>query len=126
MSIALLALKVTRVFEKRLHRAFRTTDQDSHTLTLEDALTALSRITYLYYPIKDKTAARLPRPDAIQSEILSALGISFPTTAAYAISPIAKKEAPPDTGPRACGYRPGPMHRRFARPEVYRRAFRAR
>ncbi|MGH8521853.1 MAG: IS1634 family transposase [Gammaproteobacteria bacterium] len=83
--IALLALKLTRLFERRLHRAFGTTDEDPHALTLDDALTALSRMTYLYYPVNDKTFARLPRPDAIQSAIFSALGITFPNTAARAL-----------------------------------------
>ena len=83
--IALLALKLTRLFESHLHRAFGTTDDDPHALTLDDALTALSRITYLYYPINDRTFARLPRPDATQSAIFSALGITFPNTAAKAL-----------------------------------------
>jgi len=83
--IALLALKLTRLFESHLHRAFGTTDDDPHALTLDDALTALSRITYLYYPINDRTFARLPRPDATQSAIFSALGITFPNTAARAL-----------------------------------------
>jgi len=80
--IALLALKLTRLFEERLHRAFSTTDEDPHALTLDDALTTLSRITYLYYPIQGKTVARLPRPDALQSALFSALGLPFPNTAA--------------------------------------------
>jgi transposase len=83
--IALLALKVTRFFEERLHRVFGTTDDDPHALTLEDALTALARITYLYYSIQGKTLTRLPRPDAIQSALFSALGIPFPNTAARAL-----------------------------------------
>jgi hypothetical protein len=68
-----------------LHRAVGTTDDDLHALTLDDALTALSRMTYLYYPINDTTFARLPRPDAIQSAIFSALGITFPNIATRAL-----------------------------------------
>ncbi|MGH8613166.1 MAG: IS1634 family transposase [Gammaproteobacteria bacterium] len=83
--IALLALKITRLFESQLHRAFGTTDDDPHALTLDDALTALSRITYLYYPLNGKTFAPLPRPDAIQSAILSALGTTFPTPTATVV-----------------------------------------
>ncbi|MGH8614053.1 MAG: hypothetical protein ACREYF_19005 [Gammaproteobacteria bacterium] len=78
MFITLLALKVTRLFEQRLHRVFGTTDDDPHALTLDDALTALSCITYLYYPIQGKTVARLPRPDAIQSALFSAPRHSLP------------------------------------------------
>lgn len=79
--IAMLALKITRLFETHVHRTFGTTDEDPHALTLADALMALSRMTYLYYSINGKTFARLPRPDAIQSAIFSALRISFPNTA---------------------------------------------
>jgi hypothetical protein len=80
--IAMLALKITRLFEDQMHRAFGTTDVDPHALTLDDALMALSRITYLYYPVNGQTIARLPRPDDRQSAIFSALGISFPQPAA--------------------------------------------
>jgi len=48
----MLALKITRLFEDKLQERFGTTDQDPNTLTVGDALTALSRITYLYYHIK--------------------------------------------------------------------------
>ena len=48
----MLALKVTRLFEDRLHQAFGTTDDHPHALIFDDALLALSRITYLYYEAK--------------------------------------------------------------------------
>ena len=50
--VAMLALKITRAFEDKLRAVFNTTDQDAHTLTVDDALIALSRITYLYYRVK--------------------------------------------------------------------------
>jgi transposase len=47
--VPMLALKIIRFFEDKLQARFGTTDQDASTLTVGDALTALSRITYLYY-----------------------------------------------------------------------------
>ena len=48
-------------------------------LTVSDALAALSRLCLLEYPIDDKTKlTRLPNPDARQKEILAALGVSLP------------------------------------------------
>jgi transposase len=83
--VAMLALKITRLFEHKLQARFGTTDQDANTLTLGDALTALSRITYLYYHIKGQVFARLPRLDALQQAIFEALGLNFPCRAARAM-----------------------------------------
>ena len=59
--IAMLALKITRLFETHVHRTFGTTDEDPHALTLADALMALSRMTYLYYStVKPSPACRVP------------------------------------------------------------------
>lgn len=75
----LLALKLSRELERRLQAAFGTTDADPHTVTLSDALAALSRLCLLHYQVDDKTKfTRLPRPDARQREILRALGVSLP------------------------------------------------
>jgi transposase len=82
--VAMLALKITRLFEQKIHPTFGTTDQDPKALTLEDALTALSRITYLHYQVNDQTFARLPRLDETQTAIFDALGISFPKSTAKA------------------------------------------
>lgn len=76
--VAMLALKITRAFEDRLRAVFKTTDEDAHTLTVDDALTVLSRITYLNYRVKDQVVARLPQLDAHQQSIFAALGITFP------------------------------------------------
>jgi transposase len=76
--IAMLALKITRECEEKLHRFFGTTEEDPKALTIDEALLALSRITYLYYQVKDKTFVRLPRLDDLQSAIFTALGIPFP------------------------------------------------
>ncbi|HZD41031.1 MAG TPA: hypothetical protein VE131_09940 [Terriglobales bacterium] len=83
--VAMLALKITRLFEHKLQARFGTTDQDANTLTIGDALTALSRITYLYYHIKGQVFARLPRLDALQQAIFEALGLNFPRRAARAV-----------------------------------------
>lgn len=83
--VAMLALKITRLFETRLHRAFGTTDDHPHALTLDDALSALSRVTYLYYQVNDQSVARLPRLDALQSSIFQALDIKFPRYASEVV-----------------------------------------
>lgn len=83
--VAMLALKITRLFEEKLQAKFGTTDQDPNAITIEDALTALSRITYLYYNIKGKVFARLPRLDDLQCAIFNALGLRFPPREARAV-----------------------------------------
>ena len=75
----MLALKLTRQLEQRLQAVFGTTDTDRHTVTLPDALAALSRLCLQNYEIDEKTmVTRLPRPDADQKQILAALGVSLP------------------------------------------------
>jgi hypothetical protein len=75
----MLALKVSREMEKRLQEAFGTTDSDPYAITLPDALSSLSRLCFLHYPIDaDTTVTRLPRPDVKQKEILTALGVVLP------------------------------------------------
>jgi hypothetical protein len=54
--------------------------QESGAITPEGALVALGRITYLYTTGRDgQRRAHLPRPDAHQSKILEAIGLSFPS-----------------------------------------------
>ena len=75
----MLALKISREMERRLHAAFGTTDTHPHGITLPDALAALSRLCLQHYEIDGgHTVTRLPRPDERQKEILQALGVSLP------------------------------------------------
>jgi transposase len=75
----MLAMKISREMERRLQAAFGTTDSDPHTITLPDALAALSRLCLLNYLIDaDTTVTRLPRPDVRQKQILTALGVVLP------------------------------------------------
>lgn len=76
--IAMLALKITRLFEEKLHQAFGTTDDNPDALTSEEALMALSRITYLHYEENGQSTTRLPRPDTLQANLFRALGLPFP------------------------------------------------
>jgi len=75
----LLALKISREMERRLHAALGTTEANPQATTLPDALEALSRLCLQHYEIDEKTTVtRLPRPDARQKEILNALGVNLP------------------------------------------------
>lgn len=77
--VAMLALTITRQFEQSLRQAFGAIGQEDDAITLDDALLALGRLTYLY--TTDRTGERqahLPRPDPLQSKILDALGLSIP------------------------------------------------
>ena len=75
----MLALKLSREIERRLHAQFGTTDRDPHAITLPDALTALSSLCLLHYRIDEKTTVtKLPQPTANQKQILRALGVSLP------------------------------------------------
>jgi hypothetical protein len=83
--IAMLALKITRHLEAQLHQAFGTTDTDPYAMTGEDALLALSRLTYLIHEVNGVSYARLIQPDAEQNALLQALGISFPKHSGHAL-----------------------------------------
>jgi len=75
----MLALKIGREMERRLRATFGTTDSNPHAITLPDALASLSRLCLLHYPIDpDTTLTRLPRPDARQKLILTALRVALP------------------------------------------------
>jgi hypothetical protein len=76
----MLALKISRELERRLHAVFGTTDTHPHAITPSDAMAALSRLCLLEYRLDDHTTVtRLPRPDARQQEILAALQVHLPT-----------------------------------------------
>jgi transposase len=83
--VAMLALKVTRLFDLRLHTAFGTTDDDPKALTHADALQSLGRLTYLIYEVKGARYARLIQPDEEQHALLDALNLHFPRQTAKAL-----------------------------------------
>ena len=83
--MAMLALKITRLFQALLHQAFGTTDDDPKAKTPEDALQSLTRLTYLIYEVKGTRYARLIQPDDGQRALLDALGIHFPRQTAKAL-----------------------------------------
>jgi hypothetical protein len=66
----------------KLQAVFGTTDRAPHTLTLDDALLALSRITYLHYDVNGRALIRLPHLDNLQSAIFETLGVRFPANTA--------------------------------------------
>jgi transposase len=73
--ISMLSLKLAREMERRLQSQYQTTNEDRYTVTIPDALNALSRITLLNYKTKDQVIRVLPKPDARQKQILSALQV---------------------------------------------------
>jgi transposase len=83
--VAMLALKITRLFDVLLHTAFGTTDDDPNAMTHEDALQSLGRLTNLIYDVKGSRYARLIQPDEEQHALLAALGIRFPRQTAKAL-----------------------------------------
>ena len=75
----LLALKLSRELERRLQAAFGTTDANPHSITLADAMAALSRLCLLEYRVDENTnVTQLPKPDDRQQQILGALGVPLP------------------------------------------------
>lgn len=76
--IAMLALKVTRVFDARLRLHFGRTDTGENAMTVSDALQTLSRIIFLNYQTKDHVISRLTALDEKQIAILNALQITLP------------------------------------------------
>jgi transposase len=76
----LLALKVSRELERRLHAACGTTGMQAEALTVPDALRSLARLCLLHYRVDEKTTVtQLPQPDARQQALLQALGVTLPT-----------------------------------------------
>jgi hypothetical protein len=75
----MLALKLSREMERRLHQHFGTTDSNPHAITLRDALTSLGTQCLMQYKIDEKTTVtKLPQPSANQTKILTALGVTLP------------------------------------------------
>ncbi len=66
-SVRLPGLKLQLALEGRLREAFGTTDADTHTVTLDDALTALGRLCLEHYQVEGRiTVRRLTHPDERQ------------------------------------------------------------
>ncbi len=77
--VCLLALKLARELRKRLTAVYGTTATDPHTVTLEEALSALNRLCLQITPIDEKhLLTTLPFPDERQQKILHALQIPWP------------------------------------------------
>ena len=75
--IAMLALKITRLMEQRLKYAFGTTDTGEDAENIASALSALSRLSLQHYHLGSEVVLGLPRPDARQAQILSALDVQL-------------------------------------------------
>ena len=75
--IAMLSLKIVRLMEQRLRAVFGTTDTNSQAETVDSALAALSRLCLQHYRVGDQEVSGLPRPDARQRSILSALKVKL-------------------------------------------------
>ncbi|WP_328987112.1 hypothetical protein [Thiorhodovibrio winogradskyi] len=54
-------------------------------MTVDDALAALNRLTYLIHEVKGHRYARLIQPDEEQCNLLDALGLRFPRQTAKAL-----------------------------------------
>lgn len=78
--VAMLALNVLRAFTAALSEAFGTTDDDPHAMTVDDALSALSRLCLQRYVYDDIEVLRLPQLDDRQHAIFAALNIRPPST----------------------------------------------
>jgi transposase len=77
--VCLLALKLARELKRRLTAVFGTTETDPHTVTLEEALSALNRLCLQITPIDEKhSLTTIPAPDERQQKILQALQIPWP------------------------------------------------
>jgi transposase len=75
--VAMLSLKVLRLMEQRLHAAFGTPHDNDQAETVDSALMALSRLCLQHYQIGEQEIVGLPRPDARQQQILSALQVTL-------------------------------------------------
>jgi hypothetical protein len=73
----MLALKVLRLMEQRLHSAFGTTETNPEAETVDSALRALSRLSLQHYTIGEQHIVGLPRPDERQQQILDALQVKL-------------------------------------------------
>ena len=73
--VSMLSLKIARVMESRLYKAFQTTRESDNAVTVEDAIDALSRLCLQHYPIGDQRVTGLPKPDDYQQKLLDALAV---------------------------------------------------
>lgn len=76
--VAMLSLKISRSFEALLHKNLGTIAANANAVTIDDALVAFSRLIYLHYETNGQMITRLAQPDALQSSILNALGLTYP------------------------------------------------
>jgi transposase len=74
--IAMLSLRILRFMEQRLQAVFGTTHHNGQAETVDSASMALSRLCLQHYQIGEQDMVGLPRPDARQQQILSALQVS--------------------------------------------------
>jgi hypothetical protein len=74
--VTMWAVHVVRARRRALVAAFDTTDDDTIAVTVEEALLAFARLCLLPYHVQGPVVTRLPTPDAQQTAILDALGIS--------------------------------------------------
>ena len=75
----MLALKITREIERKLAATYGTTDTNPRGVTVADVMGAMSRLPLMNYQTGAKVIlTRLPKPDAEQQRLLTALGISLP------------------------------------------------
>lgn len=76
----MLALKLVREMQQRLRAVFGTTGDDPYTVTLPDALAALSQLCLLNYPTSKsgEVVTKLPHPNDTQKRILHALDVNLP------------------------------------------------
>lgn len=77
---AMLALKVAREGERGLKAAWGTTEHSAQALPLDEALGALARLCFQRHEIEGQAFLQVPRPDARQVAIFTALGVSPPHT----------------------------------------------
>ena len=75
--IAMLALKVLRLMERRLTSVFGTTETNPEAENADSTLAALSRLSLQHYTIADQDIIGLPRPDTRQKRILDALEVKL-------------------------------------------------
>ena len=73
----MLSLEIVRLIEQRLRDVFGTIETNPEAETVDSALGALSRLCLQHYQVGDQEIIALPRPDARQNSILSALKVKL-------------------------------------------------
>ena len=76
--VAMLALKMARYMREHLSLVFGTTNDDPHTITLNDALASLSSWCFVRSQTKRGSFLRIPNPNEQLSQILDSLGVPIP------------------------------------------------